>query len=249
MALDHVDERAGLVVIAGAVLEPERLVVDDVHPLDVLGAPQRLEDAVGEPQTEQVEHGGPPQEVVDTVDLILGNEFRQLRVQRDRAPPIRPEGLLQGQCRALRQVDLLEGDAGAGRDGGRKREVQGRNTVARADDALQVGGRGDVGRQIPRRLQQLVDDRTVRGHGGERLLHHLAPVRIRPVLGPGAHQGEPALCVVGEQLPESGKEQPRRKVAAASENHESGHRLRHVTHSTGHTGGHVAAYRGLRPDQ
>ena len=95
VALDHVHQSAGAVVVPSPALERQRLVEDDVHGLDVVGAPQRFEEPVGEPQAEQVQHGRLAQEVVDPVDLVLRDEMRQDGVERLRAGRVDPEGLLQ----------------------------------------------------------------------------------------------------------------------------------------------------------
>ena len=48
MVLHHVLERAGPVVVAGAALERERLLPEDLDLLDVVAVPDRLEDRLGD---------------------------------------------------------------------------------------------------------------------------------------------------------------------------------------------------------
>ena len=94
MALDHVDERARLVVVTRAIFESQLLVVDDVDLLDVLRAPQRLENAIGEPQAQQVEDRRLAEKVIDLVDLVFRHQPGQLVVERDSAASIGAERLL-----------------------------------------------------------------------------------------------------------------------------------------------------------
>ncbi len=75
VVLDHVAEGAGRVVVAGATLEGEGLVPDDVDTLDVLGVPHGLEDPVGEAEPQDVLHGLLAEEVIDPEDVLLAHDF------------------------------------------------------------------------------------------------------------------------------------------------------------------------------
>ena len=65
VVLDHVAQRAGTVVVAAAVLDAEGLGHGDLHVVDVLRVPQRLEQRVGEAQRQQVLHRLLAEVVVD----------------------------------------------------------------------------------------------------------------------------------------------------------------------------------------
>ena len=71
VVLHHVAQRAGLLVVGRAMLDAQRLGGGDLHVVDVAAVPDRLEDAVGEAQHQQVLHGLLGQVVVDAVDLPL----------------------------------------------------------------------------------------------------------------------------------------------------------------------------------
>ncbi len=71
MVLDHVDEGTGFVVVAGPALDAEGLVEGDLDSCDVLVGPDRLEDAVGEADAEDVLGRLLVQEVVDAEDRRL----------------------------------------------------------------------------------------------------------------------------------------------------------------------------------
>jgi hypothetical protein len=104
VALHHVDERPCLVVVARPALEAEALVVDDLDRLHVLVAPDRLQQAVGEADPEDVEHVTAAEEVVDPEDLLLGHQRRHELVERPGVVEACPERLLHGEHRSLGQV-------------------------------------------------------------------------------------------------------------------------------------------------
>ena len=103
VGLDHVHQGAGAVVIPGPVLQRQRLVEHDIHPLDVIGAPQRLEQPVREPQPQQVQHRRLAQEMVHPVDLILRHQGADDGIQIGRAGLVDTEWFLQHQSRTRRQ--------------------------------------------------------------------------------------------------------------------------------------------------
>ena len=67
----HVLEGAGRLVEGDAVVDPERLGHVDLHVVDVVPVPDRLEEAVGEAEGQDVLRRLLPQEVVDAEDLVL----------------------------------------------------------------------------------------------------------------------------------------------------------------------------------
>ena len=72
-------DRAGLLVERAAALDPERLGHRDLHVVDVAPVPERLEDAVAEPEDHQVADGLLAQVVVDAVDLRLVEDLAASR--------------------------------------------------------------------------------------------------------------------------------------------------------------------------
>ena len=81
VALDHVPQGAGAVVVAGAAFQGEVLVEDDLDLFDVLPVPHRLQERVGEAQAQDVQDGGLAQEVVHPVDVVLRDQRGQRLVQ------------------------------------------------------------------------------------------------------------------------------------------------------------------------
>ncbi len=94
MVRNHVPQRARLLVVAAAVLDPELLGDRDLHVIDVAAVPHRLEDPVGEAEDEDVLHRLLAQVVIDPVDLLLAQVAAELPVEGARRLQVVPEGLL-----------------------------------------------------------------------------------------------------------------------------------------------------------
>ena len=60
----------------------------------MIAVPQRLEDAVGEAQHQNVLDGFFAEEMIDAVDLVLGQHLEDLGVESPRRGKVMPEGLL-----------------------------------------------------------------------------------------------------------------------------------------------------------
>jgi hypothetical protein len=236
VALDHVPQRARAVVVAGAVLEGEVLVVDDLHAVDVRGVPHRLEEPVGEAQPEDVQHRALAEEVVHPVHVVLRHEPREELVEAPGGLAVGPERLLHDEAGAGGQLALRQCVAGALGGRGRQREVEGHGRLARLEEAPQVRGLGDVGGQVhglplepPERgrpgLLRLGPDalprRDLDARGdGERLPQPRAPALVVPVLDPGAHEREVRRLAGGEQPAQAGQEETPGEVAARAEDEE-----------------------------
>ena len=93
VALEHVPQHAHRVVVRRAMAHREVLGRRDLHVLDVVAVPDRLEDGVGEPQHQHVLHRFLAQVVVDAVDLVLGEDFVDLLVQQPGGVEVGAEGL------------------------------------------------------------------------------------------------------------------------------------------------------------
>ena len=217
VTLDHVDEGAGMVVVAGASFQPEALVVPDRDRLDVLVRPHRFEDAVREAQAEHVEHRRAPHEVVDAVDLLLRHEPPELGVQRSGARLIRPERLLEREDEPFGQFHLLEGLARACGDRGGDGEVHRDPSFALPEQGAEFLGIGDVGAAVLRSLADGVCARPGRLGRGKRRADGLAPPGVVPVVDPGTDEPDMSLGLLGQQLPECGKKQPGGEVARGTQ--------------------------------
>ena len=97
MVRHHVAQRAGCVVEAAAVADAEFLVDRDLHVVDVVAVPDRLEHAVGEAQHQDVLDGLLAEIVIDPVDLVLVDELQQFAVQRPGRGQVGAERLFDHQ--------------------------------------------------------------------------------------------------------------------------------------------------------
>ena len=87
----HVAIGADRLVEAGPLAEAQRFRHVDLHVVDEVAVPDRLEQSVGKAEREDVLRRLLAQEVIDAEDLVLGEHLVQLGVQRHRARP--------GRCR------------------------------------------------------------------------------------------------------------------------------------------------------
>ncbi len=94
MVLEHVAQHADAVVKRGPVTDSHRLGDGDLDMIDVVAVPDRLEDAVGEAEDEQVLHGFLAQIVIDAIDLVLLQDLVGDLVEVARGFQILTEGFL-----------------------------------------------------------------------------------------------------------------------------------------------------------
>ena len=120
---DHVAVGAGALVERAARADRQRLGDVDLHVVDVLAVPDRLEEAVGEPQREHVQRRLLAEEVVDAEDLAPRRKTSWTRVvELARRLEVGAERLLHDHARALGQAGLAERPHD--RAGGRRRHRQ-----------------------------------------------------------------------------------------------------------------------------
>ena len=111
MVLDDVANDAGLVVELAAPFDAEALGHRDLHVLDVVPVPDRLEERVREAEVEEVLHRFLAEEVVDAEDARLVEDAAQQLVQRPGRIEIVSERLLDndpGVRRAARLAQALD---------------------------------------------------------------------------------------------------------------------------------------------
>src|SRR5437773_6713900 len=108
VVLDDVADRAGLLVEAAAPLDAEALRHRDLHALDVVTVPDRLEERVREAEEQQVLHRLLPEVVVDPEDRRLVEHPVQRRVERLRRGQVAAERLLEHDARVARAARLPE---------------------------------------------------------------------------------------------------------------------------------------------
>ena len=81
MVRHHVAQRAGGVVEFAAPLDAERLRDGDLDMVDMVSIPQRLENAVGEAEHQDVLDRLFPEIVVDAIDLALGEHAEDVAIE------------------------------------------------------------------------------------------------------------------------------------------------------------------------
>src|SRR5712672_79478 len=109
MVLEDVANRAGRLVVLRPSLDPDRLGNRDLDVVDELPVPDRLEDAVREPQREHVLDRLFAEVVVDPEDLALVEVLANQLIQRTRRFEVVTERLLDDQTRpAFRSASLAE---------------------------------------------------------------------------------------------------------------------------------------------
>ena len=101
MVLDHVPDRAGLLVEGAARPHVERLGHRDLDARHVIAIPDRLEERVGEAEVEQVLDRLLAEVVVDAEDRRLGEHLVDRRVQCPRRREVASERLLEDDPRAV----------------------------------------------------------------------------------------------------------------------------------------------------
>ncbi|MNS69936.1 hypothetical protein D3C72_1032670 [compost metagenome] len=172
VVLDHVAKRAGRLVVAAPALHAERLGGRDLDVVNVVVVPDRLEDAVGEAQGEQVLDGLFAQVVVDAVDEVLVDVLGELGVELSGRGEIAPERLLDdhagpagvpGLVPPPRQAQLAQprDDRAEGRR--RRREVK----QPPAAGPVGVAGRQPLGQAVVAGVVALVGRRHVAQARGE----------------------------------------------------------------------------------
>ena len=108
MGDDHVAVGAGLLVEADAAPDIERLGHVNLDVVDEVAAPDRLEQAVGESEGENVLRRLLAEEMVDPEDLLLGKNLVQLGVERHRALEIGAERFFHDDARTLGESRFVE---------------------------------------------------------------------------------------------------------------------------------------------
>src|SRR5262249_42902290 len=98
MVLEDVADRAGLLVVLRTAFDPDRLGNRDLHVVDELTVPDRLEDSVCKPQRQHVLHGLLAEGVIDAEELALVEVLLVHGVQLARRREVVAERLLDDQA-------------------------------------------------------------------------------------------------------------------------------------------------------
>ena len=231
MVLHHVAQRARLLVIRPARLHADRLAHRDLHVVDVLAVPERLEDAVGEAQDQDVLDGLLAEIVVNPVDLPLAEHPRDQPVQLLGALEVAAEGLLDDDPREAVAAPRQPRSAQVGHD--RRVEARRRRAIeepvrvpleglaqARVEGGILGVARavGEAGREpVPDGLRGRLDP----GEGGDRLAHPPAEGLARHLRA--GHREDAERLREGPPLveaPERRNELALRQISGGSEDHQ-----------------------------
>ena len=216
---------AGLLVERRAALDPDRLADRDLDVVDELAVPDRLEDAVREPQREHVLDRLLAEVVVDPEDLVLGEVLLQDLVQPVRRRAVVAERLLDDQpdpaLRAPPLAELVDDRLEGRRRHGEVVEAVPAaaallvEVVQRLDDAVLPFVVGEVGRDVAHPVGELAPDLRVELVARvlpHRLLHLRGPL-LRRLLGAGDADDAEAL---GQQPPERERVERREELPPGS---------------------------------
>src|SRR5262249_273741 len=99
--LDHITDRANLFVEPAAALDADDFGHRDLHALDVMPVPDRLDERVGESEEQQILNRFFPQVVIDPENVRLREAVVQRLVERLRRREIAPERLLDDDASRL----------------------------------------------------------------------------------------------------------------------------------------------------
>ncbi len=120
MALNHVAECARGFIEAAAALDAERFRGGNLHVIDVIAIPQRLEDSVSKSEHEQVLNRVLAQIMIDAVDLLFVENAEYDLVQLFRGGKIPSKGLFNDDAHpGIRRARARESGAAKLLDDGR----------------------------------------------------------------------------------------------------------------------------------
>src|SRR5258708_3133697 len=108
MSHDHIAKRPNRFVKPAAFAETQRLRYVDLHVVDEVAIPDRLEESVGETERENILRRFLAKKVVDPEDLLLAEYFVQAPIQRHCTREVGAEWLFHDDPRALDEVRLAE---------------------------------------------------------------------------------------------------------------------------------------------
>ena len=156
VVLDDVARGADAVVVAGAAADADVLGHGDLHVVDVVGVPDRLEHLVGEAQRQQVLHRLLAEVVVDAEDRVGGEDVLDDGVELARRLQVVAERLLDDDPppRPRRRVESPERSScwqTVANDERRDRQVEG---VVAAGAALLVELGDHLGEQVEGRRRR-----------------------------------------------------------------------------------------------
>ena len=98
VVLDHVAQRAGLLIVGAAAFDADGFGAGDLDVVDVAAIPERLEDAVAEAEGQDVLDGFLAEVVIDAVDLGFVEDFVEAVAELAGAGEVVAEGLFDDEA-------------------------------------------------------------------------------------------------------------------------------------------------------
>jgi hypothetical protein len=205
MVLHHVAECPGHVVVVGAALHSERLSHRDLHVVDAVGVPQRLEKGVGKPGDEQVLHTLLAEVVVDAEDLLLVEDLTDRVVDRPCGRQVVPDRLLEHHTgRFVDQAVLGETGADGPEQPRRAGEVEHPDPLLplmleNPAELRPIRGLGEVESQVGQAIEEALDGRGIEFLGGDETGQLTGDLVAVPLLAQ-ARAGDPDNAGTAGQL-------------------------------------------------
>ena len=250
VVLHHVAQRARGIVVGAPPFHPEVLGHGDLHVVDELLVPERLEDAVGEPHDQDVLHRLLAQVMVDAVDLLLREDLERAAVQLPRRFEVMAKRLLDDDAgpwspRGSRQTRAaqLADDLGIviGRCGEVEEMIAARATLRvnpfqRGGEVRVGGGIAELALREKKTAGEIVPYFGSHGPAAGELVDTRQHLLTEHLVGP-APAREPNHGETGRQEPvtrdvvEGGNQLPAREVACrAKDDKGARHRLSFARH-------------------
>ena len=114
MVLKHVAHHAGSFVIAAAIFHADGFRRGDLHVVDVVPVPDRLEHRVGETEHQDVLHRFFAEVMIDAVDLLLVEDLVNAVIELARGLQIGAERFFDDHARARLAVGFFRRQARRG---------------------------------------------------------------------------------------------------------------------------------------
>ena len=237
MVRHHIAKRAGRVVEAAAMADVELFIDRDLHMVDVVAIPDRLEHAIGEPQHQNVLDRFLAEVVIDPVDLLLIGDLEQFVVERLGRSEARAERLFDHKT-PPRTVFLQHAGAaellGDRREGGRRRRqveqtiaaglALGLQFVQLLGHCIERGWIARIGFDAGNAFEQTFGDRLIDRTGlvlAQAFQQAFAHVVIRHSLAGDADDAEFFRQQIGRrEIVQRGQHQPVGEVAGGAEDDE-----------------------------
>src|ERR1700730_17450716 len=123
MILEDIARRADFLIETTAPSYAEVLRHRDLHGVNVIPVPDRVEERISKPEVEEVLHWFLAEKVVDAIDGGLGEELMDGPIERLRRGEVATKGFFHDQSRLRRTARLRQSLCDGSEQAGRDRQV------------------------------------------------------------------------------------------------------------------------------